>query len=123
MEFLRNFPSFPSVTWLDFGLLIWIMDYFQEECRKLQAKAEDLAKETSNLRAGIMRVSKECRKLKKENKSIMKGLEKMYGPDAVGDLKAEEPGSVTGDGESSSDESGNETLHEPYLWAIFCMYI
>ncbi|KAH7513356.1 hypothetical protein FEM48_Zijuj12G0191400 [Ziziphus jujuba var. spinosa] len=76
----------------------------QEECRKLQAKAEDLAKETSNLRAGIMRVSKECRKLKKENKSIMKGLEKMYGPDAVGDLKAEEPGSVTGDGESSSDE-------------------
>ncbi|XP_060671917.1 G-box-binding factor 1-like [Ziziphus jujuba] len=95
----------------------------QEECRKLQAKAEDLAKETSNLRAGIMRVSKECRKLKKENKSIIKGLEKMYGPDAVGDLKAEEPGSVTGDGESSSDESGNETLHGPYLWAIFCMYI
>ncbi|XP_024924421.2 G-box-binding factor 1 isoform X1 [Ziziphus jujuba] len=84
----------------------------QEECRKLQGTAEDLAKETSNLRAGIMRVSKECRKLKKENKSIMKGLEKMYGPDAVGDLKAEEPGSVNGDGESSSDESGNETSDE-----------
>lgn len=47
------------------------MDYFQEECKKLQVKAEDLAKEISTLRAGLLRVSEECGKLTEENRSIM----------------------------------------------------
>ncbi|BFG41580.1 hypothetical protein CerSpe_278530 [Prunus speciosa] len=84
----------------------------QQECEKLQATAETLQREISEIPQKLWRLSEKCEKLNEENNDTIDELEKTYGPDAVSDLKAAKVESFDGksncpepfDGESNSAE-------------------
>ncbi|PRQ23600.1 putative transcription factor bZIP family [Rosa chinensis] len=60
----------------------------QQECEKLRETAAMLNGEISELPNELRRLSEECGKLDEENSSLIDEMEKMYGPDAVADLRA-----------------------------------
>ncbi|KAM5548968.1 G-box-binding factor 1 [Rosa sericea] len=88
----------------------------QQECEKLRETAEMLNSEISELPNELRRLSEECGKLDEENSSLINEMEKMYGPDAVADLRAVKVNS-SDDGsnsiESKTPSTDNSTSPTP----------
>ncbi|KAL6213556.1 hypothetical protein ACLB2K_013003 [Fragaria x ananassa] len=77
----------------------------EQECEKLRETAEMLNSEISELPNELRRLSEECGKLDEKNSSLIDEMGKMYGPDAVADLRAVKV--------SSSDDGSNSIESKP----------
>lgn len=87
----------------------------RQECEKLQATAETLQSEISEIPQMLWRLSEKCEELNEENNDIIGELEKTYGPDAVSDLKAAKVESFDGKSNSPEPFDGESNSAEPKI--------
>nr|XP_017255856.1 PREDICTED: uncharacterized protein LOC108225492 isoform X2 [Daucus carota subsp. sativus] len=63
----------------------------QKECEKLQALADELSSETSELKETLNNYSKECIRIRRENKALLEEIKEMCRPDEFANIEAQNP--------------------------------
>lgn len=63
----------------------------QKECEKLQAVADKLSSETSELKEALNNYSKECIRIRRENKAMLEEIKEMCDPDEFAMFEAQNP--------------------------------
>ncbi|XP_074345907.1 uncharacterized protein LOC141684712 isoform X2 [Apium graveolens] len=82
----------------------------QKECEKLQAVANTLSSETSELKEALNNYSKDCIRLRRENKALLKEIKEMCDPAEYAKFEAQNPDKEDDiPSESSSDDQSVDT--------------
>ncbi|KAK1358716.1 BZIP domain-containing protein [Heracleum sosnowskyi] len=63
----------------------------KQECEKLQAVADELSSETSELKESLNNYSKECIRIRRENKALLAEIREMCDPDEFATFEAQNP--------------------------------